>query len=339
MITPAALETLPRERTPAVRGSALTLAAAICTHGRPDKLRHALTSLMLQDQPADEIVVVDNAPADDATAMLLAREFPAVRHVVEDITGLGGARQRAMVETNADIVAFIDDDAMAEPDWAAALRTTFAEDTGLAACMARVRALQLTSAGARLFEANGGFDRGPDRIRLPMDSARPLHGRRAPLIAWAVSIGCGASFAVRRERALEVGGFDRAFGLGALVPGSEEHDLVWRLLVAGHCVSYDPFVRVRHEHREDGAAAGAQLGLHQRSLLAMLTKALLAADGAMRREILAFLGWRLLKPAVRLVRSAFGRDPIPTQVLWRMWGHCFAGVWLCARHYRPGRRP
>lgn len=232
------------------------------------------------------------------------------------------------------MVAFADDDAVADPTWAGVLRAAFFEDPALAACLGRVTALDAHSPGARLFEANGGFDRGTERIRLPDDHSRRLHGRRAPLIAWAVSIGCGCSLAVRREAALSVGGFDGRFGADTALPGGEDHDLIWRLLAAGHAVAYEPHARVRHEHRENEAAIGAQIASHQRGLLAMLTKALLDARGPMRREILAFVAWRLVKPGIRLLHRALGRDPLPAAILWRMWVHSFAGAWTFVRLHR-----
>jgi hypothetical protein len=82
----------------------------------------------------------------------------------------------------------------------------------------RVEALTLETEAQRLFEANGGFGRGLERVRLPEDARRPLHGRRAPLIAWAVSVGSGCSLAVRRELALGLGGFDEALDLGEVLP-------------------------------------------------------------------------------------------------------------------------
>ena len=49
------------------------------------------------------------------------------------------------------------------------------------------------------------------------------------------------------------------------------------------------------------------------------------------------LGWRLLKPGVRLVRRGFGRDPLPSSVLLRMWWNCWVG--LSAYPRRAGGRP
>jgi glycosyltransferase involved in cell wall biosynthesis len=162
---------------------------------------------------------VDNAPRDDETRALVAERFPPVRYVHEPVQGLDFARNRALTSARGDVVAFLDDDAVAAEGWLGALAAVFDADPTVVVCTGRVEALGRATEGERVFEANGGFSRGPDRIRLPADAARPLHGRPAPLIAWAVSVGSGCSYAVRRATALALGGFDEALDLGAALPG------------------------------------------------------------------------------------------------------------------------
>jgi glycosyltransferase involved in cell wall biosynthesis len=296
----------------------IRLTAAICTRQRPVELRRAITSLLTQDPPADEILVVDN---NDAAA---AEPREGVRTVHEPVQGLDFARNRALREARGDVVAFLDDDAVAEPGWTAALRRAFL-DPRVAACTGRVEPLTLETEGQRLFEDNGGFGRGERTVTLPDDAGRPLHGLPAPLIAWAVSMGSGCSLAVRRQEALAIGGFDEALDLGAALPGGGDHDMLWRLLGAGHRIMYAPEVTARHEHRRDTSAAIEQIIGHQRALVAWLSKH--AARGtAHRGSVAAFLGWRLLKPGVRLLRRAAGRDPLPAGALFRMWGQCWRGL-------------
>lgn len=82
---------------PADGRAALGLAAVVCTHGRPEQLRRVLTSLLAQDDPPDEIVVVDSAPGeDDARTARVAHVFSGVRVVVEPRAGIGWARAGAV---------------------------------------------------------------------------------------------------------------------------------------------------------------------------------------------------------------------------------------------------
>jgi GT2 family glycosyltransferase len=235
------------------------------------------------------------------------------------------------------VVAFLDDDAVAAPGWSEAMSQAFASDAGVGLCTGRVEALELGSPGERLFEANGGFSRGTDRIELPADAGRLLHGHRAPLIAWAISVGSGCNYGVRRAAALALGGFDEALDLGAALPGGGDHDLLWRMLQAGHTVVYQPTALAWHEHRDRLDAVHAQIVGHQRAVIAFLSKHLSQASNGTRASLAAYLAWRLLKPGVRLARRALGQDPLPAPVLLRMWWNCWAGLVAYPRAKRLAR--
>jgi GT2 family glycosyltransferase len=289
-------------------------------------------------QSAHEVLVVDNAPEDDATRRAVRARFPGVGYVVERCRGLDFARNRALREATGEVVAFLDDDAVAARGWADALAAVFASDTRVGACTARVEALSVETPAQRLFEANGGFARGHERIHLPADANRRLHGRRAPLIAWTVSIGSGCSFALRRELVLDLGGFDIALDLGAPLPGGGDHDMLWRVLQAGYDVVYEPAALAHHEHRREMSALYAQLAGHQRGLVAFLAKTAASVRGQERASVFSFLLWRMIKPAVRLAQRAAGRDPLPAAALWKMWANAIMGpaAYLTAR--RTARR-
>lgn len=315
----------------------MRLTAAICTRDRPEELRRALASLAAQTQPPDEILVVENAPRDGRVRELIERDSPGVRWMSEPVPGLDFARNRALAAATGDVVAFLDDDAVADAGWAAALRAPFA-DPRVGAVTGRVEALATDTPGQRLVEENGGYSRGAQRIRLPEEGARPLHGRRAPQIAWAVSVGSGCSLAVRRSLLLEIGGFDEALDLGAELPGGGDHDALWRVLQAGSSVIYEPAALAWHEHRRDLAAAGRQIVGHQRALVAFLVKSLGRSRGRRRLGILAFLLWRLAKPVARLARRAAGRDPLPAPLLLRMLAGCWSGLWAYPAAWRTAAR-
>jgi GT2 family glycosyltransferase len=207
----------------------LPVTAAVCTFQRPAELSRALESLVNQDPGAAEVLVVDNSP-DHSALDLVTRKFPHVRAVAEPVPGLDFARNRALAEAAHDVVVFLDDDAVAQPGWLAASARPLLDDAMVGIATGRVEPLSLESEGQKLFEANGGFSRGNDQVRLPADAVRLLHGRRAPLIAWAVSVGSGCSLAVRRDLVQRIGGFDPALDMGAALPGGGDHDIMWRML-------------------------------------------------------------------------------------------------------------
>jgi len=300
--------------------TAADVTVAVCTRDRPGPLRRALASVAAQSARPAAVLVVDNAASTDATRELVRREFPSFRHVSEPRPGLDFARNRALAEAPTEIVAFLDDDVVVDPDWVAATAAVFAEDARVAICTGRVEALGLETEGQRLFEANGGFARGERRIRL----SRGAPGW--PLIARSIGVGSGCSLAVRRRSIIELGAFDEALDLGPPLPGGGDLDILWRSLAAGHDVVYAPEVRARHEHRRDVAAAVQQILDHNRALVAFLAKTTLESRGRARAEVALFLAWRLAKPWLRVVRSLAGRDPLPPAAAVRLALACWRGL-------------
>lgn len=108
-------------------GTVNDIAVVIPTLRRPDELRRALRSVFAQVRIADrlrEIVVVDNDPSGSAreTVAGLASEAPwpvIYRHAPQP--GVATARNAGLAATQAPLIAFLDDDEAAAPDWLAAL--------------------------------------------------------------------------------------------------------------------------------------------------------------------------------------------------------------------------
>jgi glycosyltransferase involved in cell wall biosynthesis len=77
---------------------------------------------------AVEVLVIDNRSTDATkqVAESFQRRSRAVRYVFESQLGLSVARNRGVAEARAPLVAFVDDDAFAEPQWAEAVLAAFA---------------------------------------------------------------------------------------------------------------------------------------------------------------------------------------------------------------------
>ena len=103
------------------------LTIAIPTHNRAALVRDTLASVSALATPAGveaDCLVVDNASTDDTAAVVddFARDAALpMRRVLESRPGSSFARNRAVDETTSDYIFFIDDDAVAERDWAAEL--------------------------------------------------------------------------------------------------------------------------------------------------------------------------------------------------------------------------
>jgi len=106
------------------------LTIVICTHNRARLLGGALESLEGQTLGRDrfEVIVVDNASTDDTgqvVSLHAERGKIDLRCVKEPELGLDAARNRGIREARGGIVAFLDDDARARYDWAAAILEGF----------------------------------------------------------------------------------------------------------------------------------------------------------------------------------------------------------------------
>ncbi|MFD0524869.1 glycosyltransferase family A protein [Paractinoplanes durhamensis] len=97
------------------------ITVVICTRERPGALARCLDSLLAQDYPAYRILVVDNAPTGEATAEVVrsAARRGRVDYLLEPAPGLSCARNAAVRNAPGQILAWIDDDEVADRHWLA----------------------------------------------------------------------------------------------------------------------------------------------------------------------------------------------------------------------------
>ena len=316
-----------------------SLTVAVCTRDRPKSLRKALNSLLAQDRAADELLVVDNAPEDGGVESLVGTEYPAIRYLRESRKGLDFARNKALDISQSDLVAFLDDDAVAAMDWTHQVLDILGARPKLAALTGRTVATTVETPAQQFFEANGGLGcQSESPLCFPADAPRLFGAFRAPKYLCAISAGAGCNLAVRRRAALEVGGFDEALGVGTRIPGGDENDLMWRLLDRGYEIQYHPRVIVFHEHRREIDGAVRQLAGYQMGVVALLTKVVRQSRGVDRWSAGAFLAWRLAKPGWRLLKRGVGRDPLPPQAIMAMWAASWRGLTAYPASVRSARK-
>lgn len=100
----------------------MLISAVIPTRSRPDDLGRAVASVCAQSRRPDQLIIVDQS-ADDASrsrvAALLATSPPLAVDYIHDptIAGLVAAKKHAVAHANGDIVCFLEDDVVLEPDY------------------------------------------------------------------------------------------------------------------------------------------------------------------------------------------------------------------------------
>lgn len=213
------------------------LTAVVCTWNRARLLEGALEALVRQDAPPPhEIIVVDNNSPDD-TAHVVARaaaRHSGVRYVREPRQGLAHARNAAIDCARGELLAFVDDDVRAAPDWMACVADAF-ERWPSAGCVGGPVAPHWSAPPPPWLTPEqwpplGVQDYGPDPFRVD-------HGRPVCLI--------GANLAFRRSAIRSIGSFSsdvQRVGEGG--GSTEDHEFHLRLWNAGLHGMYDPRVRV-----------------------------------------------------------------------------------------------
>ncbi|WP_284704740.1 glycosyltransferase [Nocardioides bruguierae] len=301
----------PLHAHPRLRGEADAdaplVTVVICTRDRADQLVTCLATLRRQDHPAMEVVVVDNAPSDDATQVAFGsavgddRRF---RYVREDVPGVSAARNRGLAEAHGGIVAYTDDDVHVDSSWVSATARAFAEHPAAACVTSLVCARTLDTPAERFFDDRVSWSLACEpRTYTPLEATEPLH----PFAAGA--FGTGAGMAFRTSVLRDLGGFDELLGAGTPTRGGEDLDAFARVLLAGHELHYEPSAVVWHSHRADLPSLRKQMLGYGSGLSAYLTKHLL--DEHSRRLMLARVP-RGVAHYARGARRVVGHEDVAT---------------------------
>jgi mycofactocin system glycosyltransferase len=196
--------------------------------GREAATRTCVESLLALDYPVErrEIIVVDDASEPPLAACL--SDLP-VRLLRQDRNiGQSAARNLAVKETQGELLAFIDNDCVADPAWLKRL-APYMNQSQVAIVGGRVVAPTITGP-INAFEA----------VRSPLDMG-PIAAEVGPQQIVPYLPTC--NFMVRRQVLLEQGGFDEQLRLG------EDVDFIWRTLQSGARAWYTPAAQVIHYHR------------------------------------------------------------------------------------------
>lgn len=221
----------------------VSVSVIVCTHNRCHLLPGVVGSLLKQRLSCGclEILVVANACTDDTAHIVdqLREDIPdgmTLRQINEDTLGLSQARNRGLQEASYELIAFVDDDAIALPGWLMSVQQAFLRFSAIAVVGGPVEPeWPHGSPPAWLDDSILGYfsilDHGP-RVRRLFGSDDWL---------------AGANIAFRRSLLLAVGGFSTRLGrYGLVLLSSEEYEAMCRLTAAGYEAWYCPTMRVLH---------------------------------------------------------------------------------------------
>ena len=205
-------------------GIGLPLSVVICTYNRAESLKRAIESLGRQSYRNFDVVVV-NGPSNDGTEEILRQLAETIQIVRCSEKSVAAARNVGIDTAQGEILAFMDDDAVAHPDWLNKLQSVYSDPT-------------LAAAGGPVIDGATGevayevcmCRRAGDVSSWPFSELSDVHVRpRADPFLYLA--GCNMSF--RRSVLVAMGGFDEAFEYGY-----EDAEMCSRIIDAANKIEF-----------------------------------------------------------------------------------------------------
>ena len=215
------------------------ISAIICTHNRDLYLGAAIDSLLSQCFAGTfEIIVVDNASTDRTRAVVETRlHHPHLQYVYEPLVGLSTARNTGARIAQSDLLTYLDDDAVASPNWLQTLYNAYQANEKLAVAGGKVTLLWAEGThpprwlSSGLAGNLGAYDLGDEVVYIDRPGLTPR----------------GLNYSIRRTFLEQVGGVDLKLGrVGTVLLSNEELRMTELALELGWQVAYLPEALVAH---------------------------------------------------------------------------------------------
>jgi glycogen synthase len=217
--------------------SRISASVVINTYNRANTLPDTLKAMSWLRYPAFEVIVV-NGPSTDATEDVLAQYRGSIRvgHCPE--TNLSMSRNIGISLARGEVVAFIDDDGVPEPDWLDALCARYGDPR-----VGGVGGLIRDHTGYTFQSRVTACDRFGDAAGYDTPEGALASGASktgAGCRTFLSPTGCNSSF--RRAALEQVGGFDEEFAYFL-----DETDVAIRIIEKGWRIEYALDAEVHHK--------------------------------------------------------------------------------------------
>lgn len=199
------------------------ISVIVCTYNGSATLSECLASLQKLNHPDYEVLVVDDGSTEDIRRLVAA--FPEVRYVRQEHAGLSAARNRGMKEARGSILAYTDDDCLADEDWLLHLTRGFDAPEWVACGGPNIPPGPRNAAEAIVAAAPGA----PAHVML-----NDLEAEHLP----------GCNLAIRKTALEAIGGFREHYQTAG-----DDVDVCWRLRDAGGKLRFQPGAMVWHHRR------------------------------------------------------------------------------------------
>jgi GT2 family glycosyltransferase len=264
---------MAEERRRQTAASSETMTIVVCTTGdRPHALERCLASLQAQSYEETEVLIVDNSASrcvrSFASSFLRDSRF---RYIHEPRPGLAHARNASIRASTSSILAWLDDDEVADHFWAEELLAGYVDDPDAAVICGFMAPAELCTEAQLWFEQWGGHSKGRGLVKAVF---RPGSYDQSPLYPLP-AFGSGGNMAYRRAAIERIGGFDVALGAGTPAMGAEDTRAFTTSLLAGDTMVFLPSAITSHYHRPTMAEFRKQLRGYGIGLTAFYTSLIL----------------------------------------------------------------
>ena len=199
--------------------------------GRQSMLDRCLASLAATNGPPDAVFVAFQGPEDRTVTAAVRAAHPDVHVLWSPRRGASAARNAGAARASADLLLFVDDDCVVDPDWLQRYRAAFAAEP------------ELMAAGGQVLPTGTlGVQGAPLGLKFAGE-AKIYEGRQNPI----GTIDRGGNLAVRPHAFAAAGGFDERLGPGTPTRSCEDVDIAYRLLRRGYRLRYVPDAVVFHD--------------------------------------------------------------------------------------------
>lgn len=227
------------------------VSVVVATLNGSNRIGPCLESLARQTYPKDryEVIVVDDGSMDDTARVARAKGARVIRHEVNQ--GVSAARNTGLGAAKGEIIAYIDDDAVADSRWLEYLIQPF-DASEVTASGGQVLAYKTEYITERYLSAIGNGNPAPfefGKSKNPLwrfwvylnEMFLPIGITTKPAEVQAV-FGCNCAYRISALRI--IGGFDEA------LRADEDSEISTRLRSSGAHIIYVPDAIVYHRHRE-----------------------------------------------------------------------------------------
>lgn len=217
------------------------ISVIICTYNGAERLKAVVDSLLAQNYDSNkfEILIIDNSSDDNTREICdeIIKNSPGKKiiYYLEKNKGLSHARNRGIREASGKIVAFIDDDAVAEKNWLKEIVTTFEDVNPVPGCVGgKVLPVWEASRPEWLSESL-------------LTHLSILDLGESPRWIKENEFVCGTNMAFLNQSVKDAGFFETRLGRrGKSLISNEEALLFHKLRMVGGNIYYQPRVIVNH---------------------------------------------------------------------------------------------